>query len=132
MQDYFTYVGTSLCGIPSITLLGTAADYELLRDRVVQLGKIGPKGWTRALEYVCVQLVAAARGNPDLAFFRSIYKVDQTSGGPYMNGWLNVLFPYQWNATPWMYCLPLVPALLTIAFTRSRIGTSWNFCPSCT
>jgi hypothetical protein len=40
------------------------------------------------------QLVAAADGRADRAFWRSIYKQNADSGGPYVTGWINVLFPY--------------------------------------
>jgi hypothetical protein len=38
--------------------------------------------------------VAAAAGRPDQAFWKSFYKWNDRSGGAYVSGWINVLFPY--------------------------------------
>jgi hypothetical protein len=98
MQDYYAYRGSSLCGIPEITLLGTAADYRAIADRVGRLGDHGLAWWVPSLHAVCGQLVAAAEGRPDRDFFRSFYKRDESSGGPHMNGWINCLFPFEWSS----------------------------------
>jgi hypothetical protein len=97
MQDYFAYRGTSLCGIPAMRVRGTAGDYQAIRARVARLAEHGLGWWVPALEVVCDRLAAAAAGAPDVGFFRSFYKRDEASGGPYMNGWINVLFPFQWS-----------------------------------
>ena len=97
MQDYYSYRGTSLCGIPEITLLGTADDYRAIGERVARLAGHGLAWWMPALQAVCAKLVDAADGRPDRDFFRSFYKRDDSSGGPHMNGWINCLFPFEWN-----------------------------------
>src|SRR5262249_23745627 len=33
-------------------------------------------------------------GDADPAFWRSLYKLDDMSGGPYITGWVSTLFPY--------------------------------------
>lgn len=97
MQDFYTYRGTSLCGIPAITLLGTAEDYRALATRVQRLADHGLGWWTPSLGKVCAKLAEAAAGHADVAFFRSFYKRDESSGGPHMNGWINCLFPFVWS-----------------------------------
>jgi hypothetical protein len=97
MQDYYAYRGSSLCGIPEVTLLGTADDYREIAARVAKLADHGLGWWVTPLDEVCARLVDAAAGTPDVEFFRSFYKRDESSGGPHMNGWINCLFPYEWN-----------------------------------
>jgi hypothetical protein len=97
MQDFYAYRGTSLCGIPEIMLLGTPDDYRAIGERVARLADHGLDWWIPSLKVVCKKLVEAAEGNPDRDFFRSFYKRDDSSGGPHMNGWINCLFPFEWN-----------------------------------
>ena len=97
MQDYYAYRGTSLCGIPEITLLGSPEDYRAIVARVGRLADHGLDWWVSPLETVCARLADAADGRPDVEFFRSFYKRDESSGGPHMNGWINCLFPFTWN-----------------------------------
>jgi hypothetical protein len=99
MQDYYAYRGTSLCGIPEITLLGTADDYRAIGARAARLADHDLAWWIPSLQAVCSRLADAAAGNPDIDFFRSFYKRDESSGGPHMNGWINCLFPFTWNYT---------------------------------
>jgi hypothetical protein len=99
MQDYYSYRGTSLCGIPEVTLLGTAADYRAIGERAQRFEAHGLGWWTRSLASVCERLADAADGRPDVDFFRSFYKRDESSGGPHMNGWINCLFPFEWRYT---------------------------------
>jgi hypothetical protein len=95
LQDHYRYVGTSLCGIPEMTLLGTPDDYQAIAARIDRLADHGLAWWVPSLAMVCRRLVAAAEGRPDVDFFRSFYKRDSSSGGPHMNGWINVLFPFE-------------------------------------
>lgn len=44
--------------------------------------------WTRVLNPILKQFVAAARGRVDARFWRSIYKQENHSGGPYVTGWI--------------------------------------------
>jgi hypothetical protein len=78
-------------------VLGTGDDYRAMRARCAGLAAFGLGWWVPALEGVCDHLAAAADGRADRDFFRSFYKRDESSGGPHMNGWINVLFPFTWN-----------------------------------
>ncbi len=102
MQAYFEYTVASMCGIPSITLLGTVEDWVSIRRRAEVLAEFDLKWWVDALVPVLDHFVAAARGQVDRAFWQSFYKRNNASGGPYVTGWLNVLFPYveqsDWSA----------------------------------
>ena len=94
MRPYFDYTVSTLCGIPRVALLGTPSDWASIRQRVAALSEYDLAWWTDALLPVLDELVRSAGGNADLAFWRSIYKQDDESGGPYITGWVNALFPY--------------------------------------
>ncbi len=94
MRHYFDYMLLTICGIPRVTLLGNVADWMQIRRRAELLGEYDLGWWMSALVPVLDQVVAAAEGRPDRAFWRSFYKWRDHSGGPYVSGWINVLFPY--------------------------------------
>jgi hypothetical protein len=95
MRHYFWYYGSTLCGIPEITLEGTAEDWLQIRRRARALEEYELAWWTSALDPVLDQFALVAAGKePDLGFWRSMFKLDDASGGPYVTGWINVLFPY--------------------------------------
>jgi hypothetical protein len=94
MKSYFDFALMTMCGIPSVTLLGSVDDWRAIRRRAEVLSEFDLTDWVAALLPVLDQLVAAASGNADREFWRSIYKLHNASGGPYVTGWINVLFPY--------------------------------------
>jgi hypothetical protein len=94
VQSYFSYEFVSLCGIPAVTLEGTAEDWERIHDRVGRLGQYDLKWWTDRLAPITAEFVKAAKGEPTPAFWKCLYKEDGGSGGPYLSGWLVRLLPY--------------------------------------
>ncbi len=94
VQAYFEYEFMTLCGIPRVTLLGTVEDWKRVRVRVENLAEFELKWWVDALRPVLDEFVRAASGKADPEFWRSIYKLKGASGGPYVTGWCNTLFPY--------------------------------------
>jgi hypothetical protein len=94
MRHYFDYTVVSMCGIPRVTLLGSIDDWKSIRRRAEVLAEFDLGWWVKALIPVLDQFVLAALGQPDLAFWRSLYKRYNGSGGPYVTGWINTLFPY--------------------------------------
>ncbi len=94
MRHYFEYGMMSMCGIPEVTLLGTVADWRSIRARAAVFAEIGLGAWTEALLPVLDELVRAAEGRANAELWRSFYKAKDASGGPYVNGWINVLFPF--------------------------------------
>ena len=94
-KEYFQYRCCTSCGIPEITLEGTPEDWGALREMAAALGAYELSWWTDSLAPVLDQFVEAASGRVDQEFWSSIYKlVDPGSGGPYITGWITVLFPY--------------------------------------
>jgi hypothetical protein len=93
-QAYFEYELWAGCGIPSITLTGTVADWKSIRNRAALFGEYGLESWARALDPILRQFVAAAEGQPETEFWRSFFRYHSGSGPSVMTGWINVLFPY--------------------------------------
>lgn len=94
MQSFFSYVLGTACGIPQIVLEGTIDDWAVLAERTRGLGQYGLDWWTETLAPILDEFVAAARGQANVPFWRSIYKREDQSGGPYINGWITAFFPY--------------------------------------
>jgi hypothetical protein len=94
MQKFFGYVGRTMCGIPQITLLGTPDDWKSIRDRVAAMGEYDLAWWTGVATPILDQFVAASKGHVEKAFWEEMYKTNDGSGGPYLNGWVNALFAY--------------------------------------
>jgi len=94
MSPYFDYTVITRCGIPRITLLGTLADWQSIRQKAQVLSEFGLEWWTKDLIPVLDQFVAAHSGKIDKEFWDLMYKDSDGSGGPYITGWINVLFPY--------------------------------------
>lgn len=97
MKSYFKYGMRTMCGIPTITLTGEVSDWENIKERVANLTEYDLEWWTKPLSETINHLVEAAKGNPDIMFFDSLYKERGGSGGPFANGWINTLFPYLEN-----------------------------------
>jgi hypothetical protein len=99
MDRYFDYVGMTLCGIPEITLEGTVDDWRSIRRRALALEEYELSWWTQALGPVLDQLVETAEGRMSARFWQRLFKHENGSGGPWIGGWINVLFPYLRPAT---------------------------------
>jgi len=93
-ERYFHYVLYGICGIPTVTLEGTPADWQRLTDKAAGLGKFELDWWLEHLLPICEQFLEASRGHVDLAHWRSICKLREAYGGHIINGWVAKLFPY--------------------------------------
>lgn len=94
-HPYFDYEVGGGCGIPSITLLGTADDWKSVRRRAAMLSEFGLEPWTDALLPVLDEVLRTAEGHVDPWFWRSFFRYESTSGGSSeLTGWILVLFPY--------------------------------------
>jgi Domain of unknown function (DUF4419) len=101
MRSYFAYDLASLCGIPAITLEGTVDDWQQLADRTQNFGRLVRQfpgldldWWLTPLQPVLEEFGAAAAGTVRQAFWQSIYKFNQFSGGAAVTGWITAFFPY--------------------------------------
>ncbi len=93
-KQYFDFAILSICGIPEVTLLGTVADWQSIRDRVREMARYDLEWWTARLLPICDEFIDTAAGNPSLAFWQCIYKPEAVYGAELITGWLADLFPY--------------------------------------
>lgn len=95
MSAYFEYGIRTACGIPTITLMGTTNDWKDVVARAGTLGEYELAWWVDDLLPVLQQFVAASEGSPNRDFWKDFYKLSHGgSGGPFVTGWINQLFPY--------------------------------------
>ena len=94
MKPYFEYGFASGCGIPSVTLGGTPADWEAVQDRAEAFRPFDLDWWLDPLAEVLDQFRSAAAGQAEARWWRSFYKLNHHSGGPYINGHVLKLLPY--------------------------------------
>src|SRR5262249_20575720 len=94
MQSFFSYEFHTMCGIPQIVLEGTPGDWAVLAQRTRAIGQFGLGWWAEALGPILDEFTAASRGEANVRFWQSIYKLDGGSGGPYTTGWITAFFPY--------------------------------------
>ena len=106
MQKYFTYVVSTRCGFPSIELMGTSEDWQLL---LTSIPKLEPylsedlaKVWLPALLDIVGRMMATVNGkDTEENFWQSMVKYDghNNSGEKTaISGWINVFYPYVANA----------------------------------
>ncbi|MEI8254280.1 MAG: DUF4419 domain-containing protein [Deltaproteobacteria bacterium] len=99
LQSYFSYSVLSMCGIPTITLLGTPDDWARIVRQLDALDGLGLEAWLGPLREVLAEFERASRGGVDREFWRALYKPEGFSGGDRVLGWINVLFPYLRDST---------------------------------
>ncbi|MEU8077867.1 DUF4419 domain-containing protein [Catellatospora citrea] len=99
-SPYFVYWLTTICGIPSITLTGTASDWQKIRNRVEAIAGFGLENWCRSLRPILDQFVRAASGDVDTAFWQAVYNPAYAYGGDVITGWATRFFPYLCGETP--------------------------------
>ena len=104
VKPYFEYIVYSLsCGIPSVKLQGTAADWRRVLEKTKQLEQYGLGKWVGELKPILMEFIQAADGHPNQAFWKSMVKkqrIEQLEGGgcipgnpTELDGWLLKLFP---------------------------------------
>jgi len=93
-SSYFTYVMACICGIPKITIEGTADDWQRIRARVEVIATYGLEWWVSRLRPILDEFVLAAEGHPTRDFWQAIYKPVQAYGDEVATGWVTDLFPY--------------------------------------
>lgn len=91
---YFDYVLWCVCGIPEITLQGTPADWQRIRDRVEVLATFELNGWVERLRPILDHFIRASEGHPEVAFWQAIYKPQKAYATTVFTGWIGDLFPY--------------------------------------
>lgn len=106
MKQYFSYEGGIICGLPSVTLLGTQADWQALYDKLDYLSEFGeePKEYQQRLDPILSRFVASF-DDPDseetVSFWNNIVRAESsvTCGTPpyYLSGWLTGFWYWDFN-----------------------------------
>ena len=123
MQSYFEYEFRTMCGIPSITLEGTPADWRDLVRRMREFSRFGLAWWIDSITPILDEFVAAAEGQVHHEFWESIYKFEGprgSGGAPHVSGWAARLFPYHQTRDGSLYRNPAVSRPLI-----SRWASRW-------
>jgi hypothetical protein len=130
-QAYFEYEMRAGCGIPSVTLLGTADDWRGVRRRAAMLSEFGLEFWAGALLPVLDEVVNAAEGRVDRGFWRSFFRYQSGSGPSELTGWLLTLFPYIKSFESGVERLVPNPYLggWQRAWQKADARTGWRFTP---
>jgi hypothetical protein len=91
---YFDIWMVTLCGIPSVTLTGTADDWRAIRARIDVIAELDLEPWCRSLRPILDHFVLAAEGRADRAFWQRMVKPDEAYLGEAITGWIARLYPY--------------------------------------
>ena len=142
VKDYFEFIQYEcICGIPYIKLKGTPADWASMINRIHQFDQFGLEWWTTQLEPILQEFVEAAKGNPNLSFWKSIVKKnrpDEIVGrrcipeGPPLtkiDGWILKFFPYcQDGRTPEKVSIAhsLLPETVSVPFIHRYVDDAGN------
>ncbi|MEL6655086.1 MAG: DUF4419 domain-containing protein [Bacteroidota bacterium] len=98
MQPYFKYiVNISICGIPKITVEGSASDWDKILSKLDYFKSLELDWWFKDLEPIIKEIRDTANGKRNLAFWRNIFKVHtkETYGKPkVIDGWITCFYPY--------------------------------------
>ena len=96
LQKFFSYKFSLKCGIPSVTLLGDKADWELILTRIEKIPQLGqePAQWYQLLKPVITRLVGTFDA-PDTSVTKDFWqRIAHYSGGgsgpTYLSGWITV------------------------------------------
>ena len=103
------YTATISCGIPSITLEGEPADWQLLRKKAEVFAQYDLEWWWHALKPLLDQFCAASSGVADRSFWSDIYQYQTVpyTSTLYIGGWIVQFFPYiisdgHFHRNPWV------------------------------
>ncbi|KAG2377530.1 hypothetical protein C9374_009046 [Naegleria lovaniensis] len=97
-KDYYTYQNDFLCGLPSVTILGTMEDWIGMREKIQVLDEYDMKWWRKVLTLIIDKIIKTAQEETlteELKlFWNGIAVFDSGSGVDYISGWINYFFPY--------------------------------------
>ena len=95
LKDYFQYRMYFMCGLPSVTLLGSLDDWKLLRQRADRLLEFDNqsgvmKKWHKLLTGVLDEFIKTKSGMSNNKFWQKICDFSSGSGTPSTSGWISV------------------------------------------
>lgn len=117
MQSYFSYGGEMLCGLPSITLHGEKADWELLLAKLEKLNTLGdqPIQFAKLLRPIISRFIQSfddPKATEVIDFWQQIFSKTRQGSGlkEHFSGWITA-FCFWDEKGNCMYCLPDTDAL---------------------
>lgn len=142
VKDYFDFIHDDfVCGIPYIKLKGTPEDWASMIERIRQFNRFDLEWWTAQLEPILGEFVEAAKGNPNISFWKSIVKkrrpgeiigrgcIPDGTSPTKIDGWILKFFPYwQKGLTPEKVCVDdsLLPETVSVPFIHRNIDDAGN------
>lgn len=99
-KSYFDYSPIEMCGIPTVILQGTPADWHTIVQNTQSLRGYNLDWWVDALLPVLQKLEQASLGEVDKSFWLRMYKFHELEhemcGDPYTcaDGWIGRFYPY--------------------------------------
>lgn len=95
MKSYLSFTCCLMCGLPSVTLLGTVADWEQLLAKVEKLSDFDIDGrmttWQTMLRPVLAEMVRTRKGEDNINWWQKIaHRIHRGSGGTFLSGWMAV------------------------------------------
>lgn len=97
-SEYYSYEVHTLCGIPSIKINGTKADWNLLKEQFNQLAqKLEMTWWSNNVNPILDEFIRAFDNNTNIEFWKGIYKYTEAKGCgdvSTFNGWVSKFIPY--------------------------------------
>jgi hypothetical protein len=98
-SSFYGYSMMTLCGFPSIRIEGTVEDWTSILTRIARIKELIPvlADYCDTITPIVEQIAFTVSCKPEevpTAFWKSMYKVNGGSGGPYINGWLTSFVAY--------------------------------------
>ncbi|KAI0370483.1 hypothetical protein BV20DRAFT_943774 [Pilatotrama ljubarskyi] len=113
---YFRHIFRAICGIPSVTLEGTKADWQCILDRLDRLHELGdePSIWAGMLRPILRRFVSAFDGEPDVTFWSHVvHWLHVGCGEAAISGWLTAFCVWsakgKWQGRTREYHVPREP-----------------------
>ncbi|TDL14641.1 hypothetical protein BD410DRAFT_823196 [Rickenella mellea] len=131
LKTYFAMKFSLLCGIPSITLLGTSADWSSLASRIDKIDSLdlGPEvsAWCCLLRPVVAQFVATF-DHVDLSFWSTICSYKPGGSGPdFVGGWITAFCA--WDKDGKWLGAPAVDIISAASTMPSQPTPTWELPP---
>lgn len=93
-SSYVSLTMHTCCGLPEVRMMGTAVDWETLKQRGrALLEYMPPCPWRAKTLNLLSELSSSAQGNWDPEWWKGLFNENGMSGGPFFDGHFRLLFP---------------------------------------
>ncbi|KAI0738923.1 hypothetical protein C8Q80DRAFT_1275134 [Daedaleopsis nitida] len=127
LKAYFSYGIGIVCGIPSVTLEGTKADWQEIYHRLYRLYELGdePSIWAEMLRPIVRRFIDSFDGKHDLQFWQHIvYRSQEYCGQDDLDGWITAFCVWTpkgvWKPRVKPAVIPTQPSIIPPAPVRVR------------